>query len=246
MRLSRVLTPLAALTAATLLSSCAAEDDAELLVLGASSVRVVNDDIQTLSPVPLSFVNAGSSELVSQLIDGSPGDLLITADRKTMDAAVSAGVAENPEVLAQNTIVLVVPAGNPAGVTSLEDLSRDDVRTVVCDVQVPCGAATQQILAANAVTMTPVSMENNVAGTLGKVVSGDADAGFVYRTDAIAAGEQVETIDIAHAEDFPTTVIGAVVADSARATQARALLGTLAGDDSAEMWKRHGFAPASS
>lgn len=59
--------------------------------------------------------------------------------------------------------------------------------------------------------MQPVSLEHNVTATLGKVPSGEADAAFVYRADAAAAGDAVETIDIPHAEEYRNAIMAAVV-----------------------------------
>ena len=95
-----------------------------LNVLAASSTRVLNDDLQKAADdadldTELSFVNAGSSTLVQQLSDGAPGDLLITANQKTMDDAVERGTVSDPRVLATNEMVMVVPKGNPAGIKSV-------------------------------------------------------------------------------------------------------------------------------
>ena len=209
---------IAATALASLLASCASDPvpggSEAVVVLGAASTRVLNDEMRTLIDAPLTFNNAGSSTLVQQLRDGAPGDVLITADQKNMDDAVRAGVARDPEVVATNSMVLVVPKGNPAGVRSVDDLERGDVNFVMCDAQVPCGTVSQQLLSANSLNVHPVSLEHNVADTLGKVVSGEADAAFVYRTDAAAAGSDVDTVDIPHAAEFPNSLVAGVVTSS--------------------------------
>lgn len=246
----RVTRAAAALLAAAALAGCSPSGTTgqggpdELVVLGAASTRVLNEDIQRLSPDALTFVNAGSSDLVQQLRDGSPGDLLITADQKTMDAAVADGVADNPRVVATNSMVLVVPRGNPAGITRVEDVQREGVHLVTCDAQVPCGAVTGQLAEANGLALAPVSLEHNVADTLGKVVSGEADAGFVYRTDAAAAGDAVEVIEIPHAEEYPNSLVAAVTTGTQHRDEAGRLLETLSGEEMAQAWSRHGFTPA--
>ncbi|MFE7629316.1 molybdate ABC transporter substrate-binding protein, partial [Kocuria sp. NPDC057446] len=143
--------------------------------------------------VSLSF--AGSSTLVQQLAEGAPGDVLATADERSMAGAVAAGlVAGEPEVFASNVLTVVVPAGNPAGVRSFRDLAEPGVQVVVCAPQVPCGAAAEQVEEASGVRLSPVSEEGAVTDVLGKVTSGQADAGLVYATDARAAGDAVEDL----------------------------------------------------
>lgn len=228
-------------------SPVTAPDDAaapNVLVLGAASTRVLNDDLGALFPENLTFVNAGSSALVQQLRDGAPGDVLITADEKNMNDAVDAGVAENPQVVAANSMVLVVPQDNPAGIDNVADVQRGDVNLVLCDVQVPCGAVSQKLIDANNLRVTPVSLEHSVSDTLGKVVSGEADAGFVYRTDAAAAGDAVEVIDIPRAEEFPNSLVAAVVSESAHPELAAQLVALLGSAEMAPVWQQHGFTPA--
>ena len=239
---------IAATALASLLASCASDPvpggSEAVVVLGAASTRVLNDEMRTLIDAPLTFNNAGSSTLVQQLRDGAPGDVLITADQKNMDDAVRAGVARDPEVVATNSMVLVVPKGNPAGVRSADDLERDDVNFVMCDAQVPCGAVSQQLLRANSLDVHPVSLEHNVADTLGKVVSGEADAAFVYRTDAAAAGSDVDTVDIPHAAEFPNSLVAGVVTSSEHPGEAGELVHRLHSPQAREMWEQSGFTPA--
>ena len=123
-------------------SSTTAES-VKLTVLGAASTRVVNDDLSKLAAdltpsQTLEYVNGGSSNLVQQLADGAPGDLFISADQKNMKKAVEAGNAKDPKVVATNSMVMVVPADNPAGITGVDDTLKN-AKVVLCDSQVPCG-----------------------------------------------------------------------------------------------------------
>lgn len=148
--------------------------------------------------VELNF--AGSSTLVTQLQDGAPADVFASADRANMDKAVDAGLVEaEPSIFATNTLTIAVPPGNPAGVASFQDLGREGMSVVICESRVPCGAATEKIQDATGVTLTPVSEESAVTDVMGKVTSGQADAGVVYKTDVTAAGHAVEEIPIAQA-----------------------------------------------
>ena len=231
-------------TTDTSASSQAPDAATELTVLGAASTRVLNEDLDGLSEESLTFVNAGSSALVQQLADGAPGDVFISADEKHMDDAVEAGLVRDPQVVATNSMVLVVPKGNPAGIGDVHDLENEDVKLVLCDSQVPCGAVSKQLTQANSLDLTPVSLEHNVADTLGKVVTGEADAAFVYRTDAAAAGDEVEVIDIPHAEEFPNSLVAGVVITTEHPDDAAALVELLGSEKAASLWEKHGFTPA--
>lgn len=237
-RLTRCASLVALLCAAGPLASCLPAPEG-LVVLGAASTRLINEDLEAASAEPLIIVNAGSSALVQQLLDGSPADVLITADQKNMDDAVGAGMARNPQVVAFNTMVLAVPRDNPARIQGVEDLA--DAKVVLCDAQVPCGAVARQLIDANGLDFKPVSLEHNVADALGKVTSGEADAGFVYRTDAAAAGDLVQTIEIPHAEDYPNALVAAVTTNSRHPEEAAALVALLV--SAREMWASHGFTP---
>ncbi|MBF4619248.1 molybdate ABC transporter substrate-binding protein [Clavibacter sp. VKM Ac-2873] len=143
--------------------------------------------------VGLSF--AGSSDLVTQITNGAPADVFASADEKNMAKLTDAGLIEGtPADFATNTLEIAVPPGNPAGVTSFADLGKAGVTTVVCAAQVPCGAATATVEKATGVDIRPVSEESSVTDVLGKVTSGEADAGLVYVTDVTAAGDAVTGI----------------------------------------------------
>jgi molybdate transport system substrate-binding protein len=85
--------------------------------------------------------------------------------------------------------MIAVPADNPAGVTSLADLTREELNVVICAPEVPCGRATGRVEALSGLDIVPDSEEQNVTDVLNKVVAGEADAGMVYVTDVINAGE---------------------------------------------------------
>lgn len=252
MRHSRVLAATVAVWLAATTAACGAQPSesgapdspAALTVLGAASTRVLNDDLNELTDDDLTFVNAGSSALVQQLADGAPGDVLVTADAQHMDRAVEAGLVRDPEVIATNSMVLVVPKGNPAGIATVQDVSREDVHLVLCDAQVPCGAVAQELLRANSIDARPVSLEHNVADTLGKVATGEADAGVVYRTDAEAATDAVEVIDIPHADEHPNSLVAGVVITTEHPEHAARLVSLLDSTEAAPLWEKHGFTPA--
>ena len=204
------------------LAACGAGDgedgDEPLTVFAAASLQqpfeAIAERFEEDNPgvdVVLSF--DGSQSLVDQLGAGAPANVLATADARTMARAEDAGTVRVPQEFATNTLTLIVPAGNPAGVTGL-DSSLDGAKLVVCAPEVPCGAATEQLEANAGVEIAPVSEESKVSDVRGKVESGQADAGIVYRTDAAAAGDRVEAIDIAGADEVVNAYPIAVTADA--------------------------------
>ena len=175
---------------------------AEITVFAAASLQKtftqLGQQFEAANPgTAVVFNFGGSSDLVAQLQQGAPGDLFASADTVTMDKAVTdALIAGEPSVFATNSMEIAVPPGNPADVDSFAALADPDVTVVVCAPQVPCGAATVAIEENTGVTLSPVSEESSVTDVLGKVTSGEADAGIVYVTDVKAAGDTVETIEI--------------------------------------------------
>ena len=224
------------------LTGCAGDAaKAPLTIFAASSTRVINEDVAARTDIDVAFNNGGSSGLVQQLHDGAPADLLITASAATMQKAVDRSEVKQPVVLATNEMILVVPKGNPAGIKSISDLD-ESTRLVLCDAQVPCGELSRKILEAKGMHVNPLSLEPQVADVLGKVASGQADAGLVYSTDA-ASSEDVEAIAIDGADSFPNEILGAVVTNSPRADDAQAVLDLLDNSFDSE-WRKYGFTPA--
>lgn len=143
----------------------------------------------------------GSSDLAAQIREGAPADVFAAADEVTMDSLVAEDlVAADPVAFASNTLQIAVPPGNPAGVETLEDLATNGVAVVVCAPEVPCGAAAAAAAEAAGVVLEPVSEEPSVTDVLGKVVAEEADAGLVYVTDVLAAGDDVEGIAFPEAD----------------------------------------------
>jgi molybdate transport system substrate-binding protein len=161
--------------------------------------------------VALSY--GGSAALAQQIVEGAPVDVFASAAEPQMDVVVDAGLAEHPVVFARNTLELVVPAGNPAGITGLADLADAGLRIALCDPTVPCGAASDTLLAQEGVTASPDTLESDVKAVLTKVVLGEVDAALVYRTDVVAAGDEVEGIEVPGAASvvnrYPIAAVGA-------------------------------------
>jgi len=192
------------------LAGCSDEPDegTELTVLGAASLTDVFEELGTQfesehEGVDVVFSFGSSTDLAEQAADDAPGDVLATADETSMTVAEDAGVATDVEKFAENTLVIVTPPENPAGITGLDDLA--DATWVRCADEVPCGRVALAVLEANGVDATPASLEEDVRATLDKVVSGEADAALVYATDAVSAGDDVKTIEIPGADEQATS-----------------------------------------
>lgn len=189
-----------------------------LTVLAAASLRDVFTDLAVDFEaehegvtVALSF--AGSSDLGDQILAGAPADVFASADERNMTRVVEAGDASGPVAFATNTLTIVTPPGNPAGVETFADLAREEVKVVVCAPEVPCGGATDEVADAAGVTIHRVSEEANVTDVLAKVTSGEADAGLVYVTDATLAGDDVDVVDVPETDAalnvYPIAVVAA-------------------------------------
>ena len=148
--------------------------------------------------VDVVFNFAASSELVGAIVDdGAPADVFASADQNNMDKLVDAARnAGEPATFATNSLEIIVEPGNPLGIAGVEDLADPGVIFVTCDPEVPIGAYTQQVFDAAGVTVTPASLEENVRGIVTKVTAGEADAGVVYTTDVLAAGEAADGVAI--------------------------------------------------
>jgi len=192
----------------------------------------------------VTFSFAGSSDLVTQLQQGAPADVLASADTANMTKVVTDRlVAGSPVDFATNTLEIAVPPDNPAGVTSFADLSRPGVKLVVCAPQVPCGAAAQKIEKATGTTLAPVSEENAVTDVLGKVTSGEADAGLVYVTDVRGAGDEVKGIPFDESKEAVNTYPIAALAGSKDADLAGEFVELVTGSEGRQVLADAGFAP---
>jgi molybdate transport system substrate-binding protein len=195
-----------------------------------------NDGVE----VQLNF--AGSSDLVSQIQSGAPADVFASADEANMDKLTADGLnGSDPELFATNTLEIAVPPDNPAGVESLQDLAKSGLNLVVCAPEVPCGAAAKAVAEAAGVKLDPVSEEQSVTDVLGKVRTGEADAGLVYVTDVRAAGDDVTGIEFAEAKSVVNEYPIVTIAGSKNADLAKRFVDLVRSDDGQQVLADAGF-----
>jgi molybdate transport system substrate-binding protein len=232
--LRKLVTLVGAAAAALLLAACgstapsggsagapasAAPQARDLNVFAASSLTEtfteLTSQFETDNPGVTVKLNFGaSSDLAQQIVQGAPADVFASASDATMKTVTDAGAAAgSPTVFATNVLQIATAPGNPKGVASFADLAKPDLKVVVCAPQVPCGATAEKIEKATGVTLSPVSEEPDVKSALGKVTSGDADAGLVFVTDVHSAGAKVQGVAFPEAEkavtDYPIAVMKA-------------------------------------
>jgi molybdate transport system substrate-binding protein len=195
---------------------------------------------------PVEFSFDASSALVTQITEGAPADVFASADTANMDKLTDADLnGSDPAIFATNLLTIIVPKGNPAGVTDVEDLANPDLKVVLCAEEVPCGNYAHQILDAAGVDVTPVSLEENVRGVVTKVTSGEADAGIVYVTDVTAAGDAAEGVEIPEDINVVAEYPIATVGESESQEVGEAFVDFVTGDEGQEILARYGFGPPS-
>jgi molybdate transport system substrate-binding protein len=145
----------------------------------------------------VTFSFGPSSGLATQITQGAPADVFASASSKNMDQVVTAKANAGPPVnFAKNVMEIAVPPTNPGKITQLSDLAKASEKVVLCAAEVPCGATALKVFENAKLTVKPVSNEVDVKSTLSKVQLGEADAGVVYVTDVLAAGDKVKGIEI--------------------------------------------------
>jgi len=213
----------------------------------------VNQDVRT------TFNFAGSQQLLQQIVHGAPVDVFAPASWKQIDAAVASGQIDSSSVriFARNRLVVIVPKKNEAGLKSLHDLAKPNLKIVLADKAVPVGQYTLEFLdkcarGINAVTRfkedvlkNVVSYEENVRAVLSKVAMGEADAGIVYTSDI--SGDSTHRVDRITIPDSLNVVSSYPIALSTVAKlrdPARRFVEYLVSKDGQVTLSRFGFLPA--
>jgi molybdate transport system substrate-binding protein len=221
---------------------------ASIIVFAAAALKKtfidISEQFKTDNPgTSVVFDFGGSSDLVTQLTQGADADVFASADTNNMNKAAQAGLlAGEPVNFASNTLVIATAPGNPKKIASFADLDQPGVYVVVCAVPVPCGSATKRIEDATGVRLHPVSEDPSVTDVLHEVTSGQADAGLVYGTDALAAGDKVTTVKFPQAANAADTYPIAVLKGSKHADLGKKFVDLVTGDTGQKILSQAGFA----
>ena len=165
-----------------------------------------------------------SSTLATQITQGAPADVFASANTTIPDQLFAKKLVLKPVVFTRNRLVLAVPSSNPAGIHSVYDLKKQGVKLVIAAATVPVGSYTLQVLkqmGLTSVLANVVSRESDVRSVLAKVALGEADAGFVYSTDAKTVPGKVNVIKIPAWAQPKVTYAMAVVSSSTHKTAAK-------------------------
>jgi len=188
----------------------------------------------------------GSNALAAQIRQGAPADVFASANTALPAQLYRAHLVEKPVVFTRNALTLIVPRSNPAHIRRVADLRRHGVKLVVAAAGVPVGDYTRVVLRRmheGAVLRNVVSEENDVRDVLAKVALGEADAGFVYTTDARTVRGRVATVGIRRSAEPIVRYAVAVVKSSAHKPAARAYVRRLLGKPAQKVLRAAGFLP---
>jgi molybdate transport system substrate-binding protein len=251
----RLLVPVAALA---LIAACGDDDDApastaaagvegDVTVFAAASLTEsfteVGEAFSAANPgASATFSFDASSALVQQITEGAPADVFASADTANMDKLTDATLnGSEPVIFATNLLTIIVAPDNPLGITGVADLADTEIKTVICAPEVPCGNYANQIFTSAGVTVTPVSLEQNVRGVVTKVTAGEADAGIVYVTDVTAAGDAADMVEIPADINVLAEYPIATVSASSNREVGEAFIDFLTGPDGQAILAEYGF-----
>ncbi|KHL10749.1 molybdate transport system substrate-binding protein [Mumia flava] len=226
-----------------------ADSDTTLRVLAAASLTESFDelagDFEAAHPnVDVQVSYDSSAVLAEQVVQGNTADVLATADETTMQSVVDAGeTASDPLPFASNTLVIATPPDNPAGIADVDDLAG--ATFAVCVPDAPCGDAAARLLELDRITAAPATEEQNVKGVLTKVTLGEVDAGLVYASDAVAAGDAVHVVVPQRAGEIVNVDPIAVLAAGDQTGLAQEFVDLVLSGEGQAVLARHGFGPAS-
>jgi molybdate transport system substrate-binding protein len=248
-------------TASTDLSGPSAAP-AALTIYGAASLKGALDKAktayETANPgTTLTISTDSSATLETQIEQGAPADVFLSADTTNPKKLVDKGLAAGDTVtFAGNKLTVIVPTANPAGIKTPADLAKRGVKVIAAGDAVPITRYATQLVAnlareagypadfAARYAANIASKEDNVKAVVAKIELGEGDAGIVYVTDA-KASTKVTTVDVPDAANVPATYAGVAVKGSENAAAAQAFLTWFAGPDGQAILGAFGFLPPS-
>jgi molybdate transport system substrate-binding protein len=235
---------------------------AALTIYGAASLKGALDNAkaayETANPgTTLTISTDSSATLETQIEQGAPADVFLSADTTNPKKLVDNGLAAGDAVtFAGNKLTVIVPTANPAGIKTAADLAKRGLKVIAAGDAVPITKYATQLVAnlakeagypadfAAKYAANIASKEDNVKAVVAKIELGEGDAGIVYVTDA-KASTKVKTVDVPDAANVPATYAGVVVKGSKNAATAQAFLTWFAGPDGQAILGSFGFLPPS-
>jgi molybdate transport system substrate-binding protein len=235
---------------------------AALTIYGAASLKGVLDKVkaayETANPgTALTIATDSSATLATQIEQGAPADVFLSADTTTPKKLVDKGLADGAAVtFAGNKLTIIVPTANPAGIKTPADLATAGIKVIAAGDAVPITEYATQLVAnlgkesgypadfSARYTANIASKEDNVKAVVAKIELGEGDAGIVYVTDA-KPSTKVASVDVPDTANVPATYAGVVVKASKNAAAAQAFLTWFAGPDGQAILSAFGFLPPS-
>jgi molybdate transport system substrate-binding protein len=188
-----------------------------------------------------------STTLATQIVNGAPADVLMSANTTVPASLYAQGVVEKPVNFTRNTLAIVVPKGNPAGIKSIYDLTKPGPKIAVAAVTVPVGSYTVQVLNQMginaAVQANVVTRETSDANVVAKVALGQVDAGFVYLSDYVIDPTHLSLIKVPAWAQPKITYAMAVVTKSPNQAAAQAWMKQVLSPAGQKVFVDNGFLP---
>ena len=248
MRFSRVISMLAIVVLCASLAAGGAlakssRATAGLTIYAGSSMTTVLPQID--SGNKYSFGSSGT--LATQITNGAPADVFMSANTTTPTTLFAAGVVEKPVNFTRNTLAVVVPKANPAGIKSIYDLTKPDTKIAEAAASVPVGAYTVQVLNQMginaAIQARVVSQETSDANVVAKVALGQVDAGFVYLSDYVIDPDHLTLIKVPAWAQPKITYSMAIVTKSPNQAAAQAWVDKVLSKEGQAVFIKNGFLP---
>lgn len=185
------------------------------------------------------FQFGSSGDLATSITQGGSADVFASASPTNMQSVIKAGDASTSTNFVSNSAEIATPPGNPKHITGLADLAK--AKVALCVPTAPCGALAQQILQKAGVKVTPAASEPDVKTTLAVVQSGEVDAGIVYVTDVLAAGDKVTGVTIPAAQNGTTEYPIATLTGSKNTALAKAFVSYVESSAGQQVLTKAGF-----
>ncbi|MBO7743083.1 molybdate ABC transporter substrate-binding protein [Paenibacillus sp. MWE-103] len=231
--------------------SIAASKKTELLVSAAASLKdsldVIEKSYEKKHPdIDLVFNYGSSGTLQKQIEQGAPADLFFSAGQKQMDALVKANLISDHATLLNNDLVMVVPSDVKTTYTTVKELTAKSVKKIAVGQpeSVPAGQYAQETLNARGVwnsLQSKLVYAKDVRQVLTYVETGNVDAGFVYKTDALTSSKVRIALNILPSVHSPILYPAGIVKETKHAAEAKAFYAYLQSSEADAVFAKYGF-----